>query len=402
MATFRPSVLPDRDNDILSSFTRAFESARQRSRQDQADRQATRLFEEKLLDLSEAREARNLEAGIRLATTPGFQTGQPAPSQQARSINEITRGLPQPMFQQEQDVLPGTAAGGPLPFTGTRRPEDIRGAGALPGERGPVDVGTFQGQPVTVSDVAARQIQESRIIRADEFAEGRPDAVRAAAVRERNRQDLANLNEAGILDVDLRGENAFDFFEDALTREGQAEVAALNRDAALGRAAASPTDARTRRFNLLSRFDRKVAAAEREFSSVSPAMRLVLSERGSPMAGPDLPSLMQQTIEESVDLELFTREQADEFLANIEGLVQLSTAGGGGGGGADPGAGGGTVDSGVMSDEEVQLFVQSLEGFGSTEDAIAFLSDPSSGAFLTPDQIEQVRVALNAGGGLEQ
>jgi len=42
--TFRPSVLPDRDNDILSTFTRSFENARNLVRQDQADKRAQLLF----------------------------------------------------------------------------------------------------------------------------------------------------------------------------------------------------------------------------------------------------------------------------------------------------------------------------------------------------------------------
>lgn len=71
--TFRPSVLPDRDNDILSTFTRSFERGRTMSRQDTLDRRAKLEFDARMEDREQARLDKELDFRLRAAQTPGTE-----------------------------------------------------------------------------------------------------------------------------------------------------------------------------------------------------------------------------------------------------------------------------------------------------------------------------------------
>ena len=73
--TFRPSVLPDRDNDILSTFTRSFERARQQRRADQADSRAQGEFEARQEDREAQRKDKILDANIAVSQDPTLSFG---------------------------------------------------------------------------------------------------------------------------------------------------------------------------------------------------------------------------------------------------------------------------------------------------------------------------------------
>ena len=75
--TFRPSVLPDRDNDIISTFTRSFERARNLVRQDQANAREQKAFEQESRLRAFDIEDREFDAAIRQAApgvTPAGRT----------------------------------------------------------------------------------------------------------------------------------------------------------------------------------------------------------------------------------------------------------------------------------------------------------------------------------------
>lgn len=89
--TFRPSVLPDRDNNLLSTFTRTFEATRQAIRQDQADRRAQREFESREGERAFTREREEFALRADIARDPtisvGPETGAQAGfRQQARGV----------------------------------------------------------------------------------------------------------------------------------------------------------------------------------------------------------------------------------------------------------------------------------------------------------------------------
>ena len=74
--TFRPSVLPDRDNDILSTFIRSFERARQLRRADQAESRAQAEFEARQEDREARREEQLFQTRLQVATDPSLTTLQ--------------------------------------------------------------------------------------------------------------------------------------------------------------------------------------------------------------------------------------------------------------------------------------------------------------------------------------
>lgn len=74
--TFRPSVVPDRGNDIISTFTRSFESARNLVRQDQADKRARVLFEQETRSREQDIEDREFEAAVRGGQAGTFDPGR--------------------------------------------------------------------------------------------------------------------------------------------------------------------------------------------------------------------------------------------------------------------------------------------------------------------------------------
>lgn len=94
--TFRPSVLPDRDNNLLSTFTRTFEATRQAIRQDQADRRAQQELESRLGERAFTREREEFALRADIARDPtitvGPETGARAGfRQQARGVTPAGR-----------------------------------------------------------------------------------------------------------------------------------------------------------------------------------------------------------------------------------------------------------------------------------------------------------------------
>ncbi len=88
--TFRPSVVPDRDNDIISTFTRSFESARNLVRKDQADKRARVQFEQETRLREQDIEDRERDAAIASGQTGTFD---PESFQGRRSDQDIAGAL---------------------------------------------------------------------------------------------------------------------------------------------------------------------------------------------------------------------------------------------------------------------------------------------------------------------
>ncbi len=118
--TFRPSVVPDRDNDIISTFTRSFESARNLVRQDQADKRARILFEQQTTLRAQDIEDRERAAAIASGQAGTFDPDrfQPDPTGQniARSFSQA-RDTRVPLDEGSvfagQAGAPGAPARGP-------------------------------------------------------------------------------------------------------------------------------------------------------------------------------------------------------------------------------------------------------------------------------------------------
>jgi hypothetical protein len=96
--TFRPSVLPDRDNDILSTFVRSFERARQLRRADQADARASAEFTARQEDREAQKQDRILQTNLEVASRPelqfqrGFEINQQLPGTRAQVTAETPGG----------------------------------------------------------------------------------------------------------------------------------------------------------------------------------------------------------------------------------------------------------------------------------------------------------------------
>ena len=74
--TFRPSVQPDRDNDILSTFVRSFERARQLRRADQADSRASAEFTARQEDREAQKQATILQSNLAIREDPSLSFDQ--------------------------------------------------------------------------------------------------------------------------------------------------------------------------------------------------------------------------------------------------------------------------------------------------------------------------------------
>lgn len=126
--TFRPSVLPDRDNDILSTFVRSFERARQQRRADQADSRAQGEFNARQEDREAQKQDRILQANLEVSSRPElsfdrtFEINQELPGTRAQVTAETPGGGRQtiaealgPDLQTTREVegeLQGRAPGG--------------------------------------------------------------------------------------------------------------------------------------------------------------------------------------------------------------------------------------------------------------------------------------------------
>lgn len=114
--TFRPSVLPDRDNDVLSTFVRSFERARQLRRADQADSRARAEFTARQEDREAQKQATILQSNLAvredpsLSFDPDFEV-QRLPGTQARVTADAPGGGREQIASARGPTLIETARG---------------------------------------------------------------------------------------------------------------------------------------------------------------------------------------------------------------------------------------------------------------------------------------------------
>jgi hypothetical protein len=179
--TFRPSVLPDRDNDILSTFVRSFERARQLRRADQADARANAEFTARQEDRQAARDESVFQQELEIARDPELSTGPE--SQSTRSLRQVAGGV--------------SPAGAP-DITGVRRL-----AGSL---AGPERVSL--GEPsAEIGEVFFDPGARERTIREDAALQrdiDRPEREAQAQATAQERTEIANaLRAAGVSEEEI-------------------------------------------------------------------------------------------------------------------------------------------------------------------------------------------------------
>jgi hypothetical protein len=179
--TFRPSVLPDRDNDILSTFVRSFERARQLRRADQADARANAEFTARQEDRQAARDESVFQQELEIARDPELSTG---PESQ--------------MIQGLRQAAGGVSPAGAPDVTGVRRL-----AGSL---AGPERVSL--GEPsAEIGEVFFDPGARERTIREDAALQrdiDRPEREEAAAATAAERQELGDaLRSQGVPEEEI-------------------------------------------------------------------------------------------------------------------------------------------------------------------------------------------------------
>ncbi len=185
--TFRPSVLPDRDNDILSTFVRSFERARQLRRADQADSRASAEFTARQEDREAQKQATILQSNLAIREDPSLSFDQ--------------------AFEVQQ--LPGTQA-----TVTAEGPEGVRAP--IASARGPTLIETAQGESVgtgpggreiffseRAGEVGREQRAEREIAAERRLQEPERREAQEAAASERRELEGA-LRVAGVGEEDIR------------------------------------------------------------------------------------------------------------------------------------------------------------------------------------------------------
>lgn len=216
--TFRPSVQPDRDNDILSTFVRSFERARQQRRADQADSRASAEFVARQEDREAQKQDRILQSNLAIREDPSLSFEQ--------------------AFEVQQ--LPGTQA---------RVTADAPGGGReqIATARGPTLIETAQGESVgtgpggreiffseRAGEVGREQRAEREIAAERRLQEPeRREAQEAAASERRELEDA--LRAAGVSEEEIRvlvrnPQAARQRLQSLSTEAGRAETAGAARE----------------------------------------------------------------------------------------------------------------------------------------------------------------------------
>jgi hypothetical protein len=164
--TFRPSVLPDRDNDILSTFVRSFERGRQLRRADQADARAQAEFTARQEDRTALKESKILEANLAVARDPGLSfSNEFEINQEGVGLNEVPTGsgLTQALGPPTTRTRPGVEVG-----------------------RGPGGRSIFRSEEATQQGRREEVLRESEL----EFEAGGPERRETRATEARERDSL--------------------------------------------------------------------------------------------------------------------------------------------------------------------------------------------------------------------
>lgn len=210
--TFRPSVLPDRDNDILSTFTRSFERARQNRRADQADARAQAEHEARQEDREAAKQDRILEANLAVESDPGLSFANEFEIQQEGvGLNEVPTGsrFTQALGPTRDVTRPGVEVG-----------------------RGPGGRSIFRSEEATQQGRREEVLREAEL----EFEAGEPERRQTRADDQREQDaNAAALRSRGVSEEEIA----------ALILDGPAARRRINAIDASSRREASSTGGET-------------------------------------------------------------------------------------------------------------------------------------------------------------
>lgn len=386
--TFRPSVLPDRDNDILSTFTRSFERARQLVRQDQADKRAQQIHDLEVREREQALADQELSANLEIATTPGLSF-RDISSRQAEIANLFGRNADGSVDAEVQAPMIGR-------FGRASMPRELM---PPPGTPGDVQiVGQRGGQTLTFSQTMADRIRRDRALADAQAAERLPEAVRAAGERDDLAVSVRNiLGLDPILGADGQPipaeqipstELGRDLIEtrhaERLARARGEAVAAVPRTSTSG-GGRSPDEIRLgqARGRILSSFRSRLAAFERTIPAPGSMERRMLEARGQAVPEADRAGLMREAINEAQAVGDITETEANDMRQQIPQMLEQAGA---------SAAGSQPPPQATLSPAEVQSIVGMLRRAGSISEA-EIREDLEAEGF-TEDDIQAVLDAM--------
>ncbi len=350
--TFRPSVVPDRDNDIISTFTRSFERARNLVRADQANAREQKRFDEESRIRQFDIEDREFDAAIRQAApgvtpaggarAPAFPTGGAEPIGDAFAVPPVSGGgdlgVQIPDFEGGREEIPGVGGVGVVtePAPG-RRGDEV----PLPGG------GTFS-RSLEESILAAEQERETR--RAADIEFDLPEAREERRLEEREtitetaerqREINERFGEAQAF-RNLFPELAEITNDDTVIAQGEILAQQQLRRTPTGASIASAAGRTDRGVaNVLAVFERQLAAGLSAARRRTPTA----AERGAALrtgeaidfeADVDRATIMRDAITSALTAGTINPEQAATMEQNVEQLLEQAGAGGGGAGGPLP------------------------------------------------------------------
>jgi len=184
--TFRPSVLPDRDNDVLSTFVRSFERARQLRRADQAASRAQQEHVARQEDREAQKQATILQSNLAVAADPALSF------EQAFEVGQVPGTTATVTAEGADGRVPIASAVGPE-LTEVERGRSI---GAGPG-----------GQEIFFSEEAGARAAEDDARREAELQRelGEPERREASeAVAQERTEIAAALRAAGVAEEEIR------------------------------------------------------------------------------------------------------------------------------------------------------------------------------------------------------
>jgi hypothetical protein len=351
--TFRPSVVPDRDNDIVSTFTRSFERARNLVRQDQADVRERKAFDLEQRVRTQALEDREFEAGVRRGQPGVFRTdGGAGQAGGAEPIAEAlgAAGAVSPAFGPDLGAVREVAKGG----VGVR---------TEPGPADAVDV----GGGFAFSRRMQQEIEAGELLTEQEAEEVSPAAeregleTRAEARRLRGEERTAEAeatgrehSKANALRAQFPDELEGIADDVQVIEQGRLLVQQAIRSTPTG---SQITSAGTRRDQsraaILANFQRKLAVQEREASGQTLGERMIAKRLGETPAEIDRGEIMRETIRESAAAGDITAAEAQNLMGDVEAMLTESSATGPAGG--------------ILSQSEIEAFAAAVEDLPAAE-----------------------------------
>ncbi len=351
--TFRPSVVPDRDNDIVSTFTRSFERARNLVRQDQADVRERKAFDLDQRIRSQALEDREFEAGVKRGQAGVFRTetggtGGAEPITQALGA----AGATSPAFGPDLAPVREVAKGGvgvrtePGPADAVEVGEGFAFSRRMQKEIEASDLLTQQ-QAAEVSPAAEREGLESR----SEARRARGEERKLEAEATGREHSKANALRAQFPD-ELEG-----ISDDVqVIEQGRLLAQQALRSTPTGAQKASASTRRDQsRAAILSNFQRKLATATRtQAADRDPILEEMARRRGETLDTEiDRGEIMRETIRESAAAGDITAQEAQGLMGDVEAMLTESSATGPAGG--------------TLAQSEIEAFAAAVEDLPEAE-----------------------------------